>query len=134
MGWEYRPEALTEVVRRLARYYPEKDLVVTENGLATLHDSERVEYIGRALAALHGAISDGLRVRGYIHWSLMDNFEWASGYTPKFGLVAVDRETQVRTVKPSARYLGEVARTGRLDAANIPAAPLADQSFAPKGE
>jgi beta-glucosidase len=134
VGWEYRPEALTEVVRRLARFYPEKDLVVTEHGLATVNDSERVEFIGRGLAALHGAISDGIRVRGYIHWSLMDNFEWAHGYVPQFGLIHVDRETQVRTVKPSARYLGEIARTGRLDAANIPIAPLADQSFAPTGK
>ena len=134
MGWEYRPEALAAVVRRLARYFPEKDLVVTENGLATLDDRERVEYIGRSLAALHATIADGLRVRGYVHWSLMDNFEWAHGYGPKFGLVSVDRATQVRTVKPSARYLGEIARTGRLDAANIPAAPIEVQSFAPTGK
>ena len=131
MGWEYRPEALAAVVRRLARYFPEKDLVVTENGVAALDDRERVEYIGRSLAALHATIADGLRVRGYVHWSLMDNFEWAHGYGPKFGLIGVDRKTQERTIKPSAKYLGEIARTGRLDAANIPAAPIEVQSFAP---
>ena len=119
MGWEYRPEALTAVVRRIARVYPDKDLVVTEHGLATLDDRERVEFIARGLAALHGAITDGLRVRGYVHWSLLDNFEWAHGYGPKFGLVGVDRATQERTVKPSARFLGQIAKTGRLDGAAV---------------
>ncbi|MGD0248946.1 MAG: family 1 glycosylhydrolase [Candidatus Limnocylindrales bacterium] len=117
MGWEFRPEALAEAVRRIARMYPEKDLVVTEHGIATLDDRERVEFIARGLTALHQAMAEGLRVRGYVHWSLMDNFEWAHGYRPKFGLIGVDRETQERTVKPSARFLGEIAKTGRLTAA-----------------
>lgn len=116
MAWEYRPEAIAEVVRRIARIYPDKDLVVTEHGVATLDDRERVEFIGRGLAALHGAIADGIRVRGYVHWSLLDNFEWAAGYRPKFGLVGVDRETQARDVRPSARLLGEIARTGKVAA------------------
>jgi beta-glucosidase len=117
MGWEYRPEALAEVVRRIARLYPEKDLVVTEHGVATLDDRERVEFIAGGLTALHEAMAEGFRVRGYVHWSLMDNFEWAHGYRPKFGLIGVDRETQERIVKPSARFLGEIAKTGRLTAA-----------------
>lgn len=133
MGWEYRPEALAEVVRRIARFYPQKDLVVTEHGLATLDDRERIEFIGRGLAALHAAMADGARVRGYIHWSLMDNFEWASGYEPKFGLIGVNRETQERIVRPSAHYLGGIAGSGRLDAENVPAAPLSVQRFAPTG-
>ena len=58
---------------------------------------------------------DGLDVRGYFYWSLLDNFEWSLGYRPTFGLVAVDRETQTRTVKPSARWLGEIARANRID-------------------
>jgi beta-glucosidase len=89
-------------------------LVVTENGVATANDSERVEFIKRALAALHEAMADGAPVRGYVHWSLMDNFEWAHGYGPKFGLVAVDSKTQERTVRPSAFYLGGIAKAGRL--------------------
>jgi beta-glucosidase len=131
MGWEYRPEALTAVVRRIAAVYPEKDLVVTEHGVATLDDRERVEFIARGLAALGQAISDGVRVRGYIHWSLLDNFEWSSGYRPHFGLVGVDRATQERTVHPSARFLGAIARTGRLDdqaAAAAAAAAAATES------
>ncbi|MGD0122507.1 MAG: family 1 glycosylhydrolase [Candidatus Limnocylindrales bacterium] len=114
MGWEYRPEALAAVVRRIAKLCPGKDLVVTENGVATLKDTERVEFITRALAALHEAMAEGAPVRGYIHWSLMDNFEWAHGYGPKFGLIAVDFETQERTVRPSGFYLGGIARSGQL--------------------
>ena len=115
MGWEYRPEALAAVVRRIAKLCPGKDLVVTENGVATTNDSERVEFIKRALAALHEAMADGAPVRGYIHWSLMDNFEWAHGYGPKFGLIAVDWKTQERTVRPSGFYLGGIAKAGQLD-------------------
>jgi len=131
MGWEYRPEALAAVVRRIAKLCPGKDQVVTENGVATADDAERVEFIGRALAALHEAMTDGARVRGYIHWSLMDNFEWAHGYGPKFGLVAVDFETQERTALPSASYLGGIARAGRLDVetgAGEPAGAAASRS------
>jgi len=119
MGWEYRPESVAAVVRRIAAIYPDKDLVVTEHGVATLDDAERVEFIARGLAALHDTIADGTRLRGYVHWSLMDNFEWATGYQANFGLVAVDRATQERTVRPSARFLGEIARTGRLRAEAI---------------
>lgn len=115
MGWEYRPEALAAVVRRIAKLCPGKDMVVTENGVATLDDTERVEFITRALAALHEAMAEGAPVRGYIHWSLMDNFEWAHGYGPKFGLIGVDFKTQERTVRPSGRYLGEIAKSGRLE-------------------
>ncbi len=122
MGWEFRPEALAQVVRRIARVYPEKDLVVTENGVATADDREREEYIVRALVALHAAMADGIRVRGYVHWSLLDNFEWAHGYTVNFGLIGVDRATQERSVKPSAVMLGRIARTGCLDEATIRAA------------
>jgi beta-glucosidase len=114
MGWEYRPESVAVVVRRIARLYPEKDLVVTEHGVATLDDAERVEFIARGLAALHETIQDGIKLRGYVHWSLMDNYEWATGYRANFGLVGVDRATQERIVRPSARFLGDIARTGRL--------------------
>jgi beta-glucosidase len=87
---------------------------VTENGIATEDDARRAEYIRRALAGLRNCLADGVDVRGYFHWSLLDNFEWNFGYRPKFGLVAVNRETFERTVKPSARLLGEIARRNRL--------------------
>ncbi len=89
-------------------------IMVTENGIATTDDSRRVEYLRRALVGLKRAIDDGVDVRGYVVWSLLDNFEWMSGFEPKFGIVAVDRATQRRTIKPSAAMLGNIARTNSL--------------------
>ena len=113
MGYEFYPEALENTVR-----YASKEtgvpVIVTENGVATENDARRVEYIHRALAGLKRCLDDGVDVRGYVHWSLLDNFEWIFGFVPKFGLIAVDRETQKRTVKPSARMLGKIARTNSL--------------------
>ena len=114
MGYEYRPQAVAATVRRVADLLPDKDIVVTEHGIATTDDQERVAFIIDGLTALHGAIADGVPVRGYIHWAAFDNFEWALGYRMRFGLVAVDRETQERRVKPSGRLLGEIARANAL--------------------
>jgi beta-glucosidase len=114
MGWEYRPQAVAFTVRRAAQMLPGKPIVVTEHGVATADDTERVEFITEGLRALHGVIAEGIPLQGYVHWSAFDNFEWASGYAMQFGLIAVDRETQERTVKPSARFLGEIARANRL--------------------
>ena len=83
---------------------------MTENGIATEDDTRRVEYITRAIAGVQKCLADGIDVRGYFHWSLLDNFEWMFGYRPKFGLVSVNRETFERTVKPSARFLGDIAK------------------------
>lgn len=116
MGYEFRPEAAAATTRRAASLLPGKDLVVTEHGVATDDDAERIEFIERGLTALHGLLDEGLPLRGYVHWSAFDNFEWVQGYAMRFGLIGVDRTTQVRTVKPSARRLGEIARTGRLAA------------------
>ncbi len=112
MGYEYYPEALEGVLRLAAA--AGKPMIVTENGLGSENDAERVEFIQRALTGLLRALDDGLDVRGYMYWSAMDNFEWRMGYGPKFGLVAVDRETQERRVKESGRYLGEIARRNAL--------------------
>jgi beta-glucosidase len=114
MGWEYRPQAVAATVRRTAQLLPGKPILVTEHGIATANDAERIEFITAGLQSLHQVIADGIPLQGYIHWSAFDNFEWASGYAMKFGLVAVDRETQERTAKPSARFLGEIARANRL--------------------
>ena len=89
-------------------------LLVTENGIATDDDAERIEYVEQALSGVLACLDDGIDVRGYIYWSLLDNFEWILGYRPTFGLVAVDRVTQARTVKPSARWLGSIARDNTL--------------------
>jgi beta-glucosidase len=122
MGYEFRPEALAATVRRVAALLPGRDIVVTEHGVATDDDTERVEFIDRGLRALHAEMEAGAPVLGYIHWSALDNFEWALGYAPHFGLIGVDRATQERTVRPSARFLGGVAVAGRLPAEGTPAA------------
>jgi len=113
MGYEYWPEAL-EACLRYANARVRVPLYVTENGVSTEDDERRIEYIRRALDGVLKCLADGIDVRGYIHWSLLDNFEWIMGYRPKFGLVAVDRTTQERTIKPSGRYLGDIARRNRI--------------------
>lgn len=118
------PEALYWTPKYLAEQY-KLPLVVTENGMSNcdwvaldgrVHDSARIDYLHRYLLALHRAIADGVDVRGYFQWSIMDNFEWAEGYRSRFGLVHVDYETQKRTLKDSAYWYREVIRTngGRL--------------------
>ena len=113
MGYEYWPDAL-EACLRSAAARVSVPIYITESGVATADDSRRIDYIQRSLQGVLRCLADGIDVRGYVHWSLMDNFEWIFGYRPKFGLVAIDRATQERTVKPSARYLGEIARTNRI--------------------
>lgn len=113
MGYEFWPEAI-EACLRYASARVSVPLYVTENGVSTEDDTRRIEYIRRALAGVRSCLADGIDVRGYIHWSLLDNFEWIMGYRPKFGLVAVDRATQTRTIKPSGRYLGEIARRNQI--------------------
>jgi beta-glucosidase len=89
-------------------------ILVTENGIATADDTRRIAYTGAALHALAGAMDDGVDVRGYLHWSLLDNFEWGH-WEPTFGLIAVDRESFRRTPKPSLAWLGQVATRNALE-------------------
>jgi beta-glucosidase len=115
MGYEFWPEALEATLRTAwDRMGGRTPLLVTENGIGTDDDTRRVEYYRRALEGVRNALDDGIDVRGYTAWSAFDNFEWALGYKPTFGIIAVDRTTQERTPKPSAHLLGEVARTNRL--------------------
>ena len=113
-GWEVYPAALGHTVR-LAAEHARVPVLVTENGMATDDDEARQAYTRAALEGLAGCIDDGIDVRGYLHWTLLDNFEWTSGFSKTFGLVAVDRDTFARTVKPSARWLGQVARQNALE-------------------
>lgn len=110
MGYEYRPQALEASIRRAWEVTDGVAIIVTENGIATADDEERIEFVSAALDGLDRCLADGIDVRGYIHWSLLDNFEWAFGYGPTFGLIAVDRATQARVPKPSARWFGQIAR------------------------
>ena len=112
-GWEVYPEALEHTVR-LAAEHAGVPVLVTENGMATDNDEARIAYTRGALEGLGRAVADGVDVRGYLHWTYLDNFEWMAGYAKTFGLVAVDRETYERTVKPSARWLGDVARANAV--------------------
>ena len=115
MGYEYRPQAIAATVRRVAELFPGKPLLVSEHGVATLDDAERIEFITEGLKALHPLIGEGIPLRGYVHWSAFDNFEWNLGYSMKFGLIAVDRDTQRRRPKPSADWLGGIARANAFD-------------------
>jgi beta-glucosidase len=126
IGWEQDPTAFTELLLRVSREHPGLPLYISENGSAwddtvdadgAVHDPERVAYLRAHLAAVHDAITDGAEVRGYFAWSLMDNFEWAAGYSMRFGIVHVDYETQARTIKDSGRLYASVAAANALPAA-----------------
>jgi len=110
-GWEDYPAALGGAVRRAAQMVGHVPLIVTENGIATADDARRIAFTDEALDSLRAAMDDGVDVRGYLHWSLLDNYEWGS-YRPTFGLVAVDRVSFRRTPKPS---LAAGLRPGRAD-------------------
>ncbi|TMD76823.1 MAG: glycoside hydrolase family 1 protein [Chloroflexi bacterium] len=115
MGYENYPRALGGAIRRAWKSTGGRiPILVTENGIATIRDERRIAFMAEAMDEVLKCLAEGIDVRSYIHWSLLDNFEWVFGYTPRFGLVAVDRQTFARHPKPSARWLGEVARSGRL--------------------
>ncbi|MBD2899257.1 Beta-glucosidase [Actinomadura sp. RB99] len=123
MGWEIDEGGLHEVLTRVHREYPAVPLYITENGAGydetpdgdgTVHDAGRIAYIDAHLRACHAAIADGVPLAGYFTWSLLDNFEWAWGYSKRFGLVHVDYATQRRTPKDSARWYSDVIRRGGL--------------------
>lgn len=113
MGNEYYPEGLEAVIRSAYRHL-NKPIMVTENGIATDNDERRIAFIDRALKGVHACVADGIPVLGYMHWSLMDNFEWQLGFSKTFGLIGVDRATQARTPKPSAVHYGRIAKTNEL--------------------
>ena len=112
MGWEIYPEGLTELLLRLKRDYAVPPLYVTENGGAfkdrldngQVHDRDRTEYIAQHIQAVADAMNQGVKMKGYMVWSLLDNFEWASGYAKRFGIVHVDYASQKRTLKDSALW------------------------------
>ncbi|TDQ01455.1 GH1 family beta-glucosidase [Labedaea rhizosphaerae] len=111
-GWDVQPDELTDLLVQVQRDYPEVPLVITENGAAYpgVADEDRVAFVEAHLRAAHAAIDQGVDLRGYFYWSLLDNFEWAEGYAKRFGLVHVDFATQERTLKQSARWYADVIR------------------------
>jgi len=112
MGYENYPAALENVIRRVNAEFKENGvdmpIMVTENGIATTDDSEREEFIKKAANGIKRCIKDGISVIGYMHWSLLDNFEWQKGFSMTFGLIEVDRKTMKRNPKKSLKVLGEV--------------------------
>lgn len=110
-GWEYFPPALGIAVRHTWEVARQTPIFVIENGLASTNDSRRIDYTFDALAGLHSAMEEGIDVLGYLHWSLLDNYEWGS-FTPTFGLVGWDKNTFERLPKPSLEWLGEISKKG----------------------
>jgi beta-glucosidase len=116
MGWEVAPEALTDLLLRLHHDYGPRAIYITENGAAfddhvmdgSVHDPRRIAYLRSHFLAAHQALSTGVPLRGYFLWSLMDNFEWAYGYSKRFGIIYVDYETQARIQKDSAYWYQRV--------------------------
>lgn len=130
MGWNIAPDGLEELLVSLARQFPQQPLMITENGAAfpdvvtqevdgpRVHDADRVDYLRQHFTAARRAMDRGVDLRGYLVWSLLDNFEWGYGYSKRFGIVRVDYDTQERIVKDSGRWLAEIltARAGRAAA------------------
>ena len=109
MDYEFYPEALEHVIRKVHEDF-KGDLIVTENGVAVSDDSRRVEFIRQALRGVENCLADGIPVKGYMYWSLMDNFEWQKGFSMTFGLIAVDRATMERKPKESLAFLGSYTK------------------------
>ncbi len=121
-GWSTTPEGLRNLLVSVNKDYDVPDIYITENGCAydypvidgSVHDARRIAYIREHLQSVHQAISEGVPVKGYMHWSLFDNFEWAEGYRQRFGLVHVDFDTLERTPKESAKYFSRIIHDNGL--------------------
>lgn len=132
LGWEIYPQGLYDVLTKELPEYSvnskgkQLPTYITENGMATkfpahqiegdwsLNDAERVNFLTEHVQAMHRAIADGANVKGYFHWSLLDNFEWADGLEARFGLVRVTFPTQERTMRDSAKVYAEIARNNGI--------------------
>ncbi len=111
-GWEVFPEGIYHVINGYKKY--KKPIYILENGTSDADDDHRADFIHDHLFYVHKAITGGADVRGYFHWSLLDNFEWADGYMQKFGLFKVDRETFIRTPRPSSNYYADICKNNRI--------------------
>ncbi|MBI2459403.1 MAG: glycoside hydrolase family 1 protein [Parcubacteria group bacterium] len=113
LGWEIYPQGLEQVLKNYQKF--KKPLFIMENGLADADDKLRPDFIKKHLAYIYQAIREGIDVRGYFYWSLLDNFEWDKGYWPKFGLYAVNRKTFKRTARPSAKIYAEICQNNQVE-------------------
>ncbi len=112
LNWEIYPEGLYHLVKDLWKY--KLPILVSENGICTNDDSQRIQFIRDHLTALSRALREGVNVIGYLYWSLLDNYEWAEGFGPRFGLIEVDYPTQKRIIRPSARFFADICKSGQL--------------------
>ncbi|MFH0739360.1 MAG: glycoside hydrolase family 1 protein [Candidatus Omnitrophota bacterium] len=113
LGWDIYPQGLYLLLVKLKRY--NLPVIITENGICTEDDNLRWEYIWGHLSALYRAMQEGVQVKGYLYWSLLDNYEWDKGFTPRFGLVEVDYNNFTRRVRESAKKFAQVCKSARLD-------------------
>lgn len=126
--WEVYPQGIYDLLTRIwNNYRPTCDILITENGIPLLdtvdadgcvHDERRIRFIQDHLTQIHHAVQRGVPVKGYFHWSFMDNFEWALGYTPRFGLVYIDYNTLQRTIKDSGKWFQQVIQANALSLEN----------------
>lgn len=112
LGWELYPEGIYHVLKELKKF--KKPVYITEHGLADKNDKHRAWYLAESLRFVHKAIKDGVDVKGYFHWSLLDNFEWADGFFPRFGLYEVDYTTFKRTPRASVAVYGNICKNNSL--------------------
>ncbi|MDD5432961.1 MAG: glycoside hydrolase family 1 protein [Candidatus Omnitrophica bacterium] len=113
LGWDIYPQGLYDVLKGFKKY--NLPIIITENGICTEDDSLRWDYISEHLKMVHRALKDGIKVKGYIYWSLMDNFEWDKGFSHRFGLISIDYNNFARTIRQSAVNFANVCKTGSLD-------------------
>lgn len=109
LGWDLSPDHIQFALERLHEKY-NKPIIITENGLADQKDEYRKWWLAKTLIGMQNALSNGVKLEGYLHWSLLDNFEWDKGYWPKFGLIEVNYETFERKLRPSAEWFGKVIK------------------------
>ena len=112
MGWDIYPAGLYDLLITLKKY--NLPVFILENGICTDNDALRWDYICEHLESVNQAMQAGVKIMGYVYWSLLDNYEWDKGFGPRFGLIEVDYHTYKRTVRESARKLSEVCKTGKL--------------------
>jgi beta-glucosidase len=112
MGWEIYPKGIYELLKDFTKY--KKPLIITENGLATTDDTIRRCFIKDHLSWIQKAINENIDVFGYLHWSLLDNFEWAEGFSKRFGLIEVNYDTKERIIRDSAKYYAQIIKSGTI--------------------
>ena len=113
MGWEIYPKGIYNILKYLKKF--NKPIIILENGLADQGDKKRKDFIVNHLKCVHQAISEGIPVKGYFYWSLIGNFEWARGFSSKFGLFTVDRETFERKMRPSAETYAKICKNNSIE-------------------